>query len=45
MTNPLLQDWDTPHGLAPFERIEDAHFAPALDLWGQDTDLVLIEDF
>lgn len=30
-TNPLLSDWDTPFGLPPFERIEDAHFAPALD--------------
>jgi peptidyl-dipeptidase Dcp len=31
MTNPLLQDWDTPFALPPFDRIEDAHFAPALD--------------
>ena len=31
MTNPLLQDWDTPFGIAPFDRIEDAHFAPALE--------------
>ena len=21
MTNPLLADWTTPHGLAPFDRI------------------------
>jgi len=27
--NPLLSDWDTPYALAPFDRIEDAHFAPA----------------
>ncbi|TBX28778.1 M3 family metallopeptidase [Nioella sediminis] len=31
MTNPLLQDWDTPFALPPFADIEDAHFAPALD--------------
>ncbi|QGX97346.1 M3 family peptidase [Roseovarius faecimaris] len=29
MTNPLLQDWDTPFDLAPFDAVEDAHFAPA----------------
>ncbi|WP_204113576.1 M3 family metallopeptidase [Shimia biformata] len=29
MTNPLLQDWDTPFGLAPFDSISDADFAPA----------------
>ena len=31
MTNPLLETWDTPFGLPPFDRIEDAHFAPALE--------------
>ena len=31
MTNPLLHDWDTPFGLAPFERISDEDFAPALE--------------
>jgi len=31
MTNPLLQDWDTPFGLPPFNLIEDDHFAPAVD--------------
>ncbi len=31
MTNPLLADWDTPFGIAPFARISDADFAPALD--------------
>jgi peptidyl-dipeptidase Dcp len=30
-TNPLLQDWDGPFGLPPFDAIEDAHFGPALD--------------
>ena len=29
-TSPLLQDWDTPHGLPPFEQIRPEHFAPAL---------------
>jgi peptidyl-dipeptidase Dcp len=27
--NPLLNDWDTPYRMAPFDRIEDGHFAPA----------------
>jgi len=31
MTNPLLQDWDTPFKLAPFDRISDDDFMPALD--------------
>ena len=31
MTNPLLQDWDTPFGIAPFDDISDTDFAPALD--------------
>ncbi|MCH2163195.1 MAG: M3 family metallopeptidase [Marinovum sp.] len=29
--NPLLADWQTPFGIAPFAEIEDSHFAPALD--------------
>jgi peptidyl-dipeptidase Dcp len=29
--NPLLHPWDTPHGLPPFDRIEAAHFPPAID--------------
>ncbi|SDO27883.1 peptidyl-dipeptidase Dcp [Lutimaribacter pacificus] len=31
MTNPLLQDWDTPFEIAPFDRIADTDFAPAFD--------------
>ncbi|MEI4196766.1 M3 family metallopeptidase [Roseovarius sp. E0-M6] len=31
MSNALLQDWDTPHRIAPFDRIADADFAPAFD--------------
>jgi peptidyl-dipeptidase Dcp len=31
MTNPLLQDWDTPFELAPFDKISDSNFEPALD--------------
>ncbi|MDP4991415.1 MAG: M3 family metallopeptidase, partial [Marivita lacus] len=31
MTNPLLETWETPFGLPPFDRIEDAHFAPAIE--------------
>ncbi|MFK7837665.1 MAG: M3 family metallopeptidase [Sulfitobacter sp.] len=31
MTNPLLADWNTPFGLAPFDRVKDEDFAPALE--------------
>ena len=31
MTNPLLQDWNTPFGLPPFDKITDDDFAPAVD--------------
>ncbi|MEX1234037.1 MAG: M3 family metallopeptidase [Roseovarius sp.] len=31
MTNPLLGTWDTPFAIAPFDKIEDADFAPALE--------------
>ena len=27
--NPLLQDWDTPFQIAPFDKISDSDFAPA----------------
>ena len=28
--NPLLQDWQTPHGLPPFALLQPEHFEPAL---------------
>ncbi|HKL63658.1 MAG TPA: hypothetical protein VJ883_09845, partial [Woeseiaceae bacterium] len=28
--NPLLADWDTPHGVPPFDRIRPEHYLPAL---------------
>ena len=31
MTNPLLQDWTTPFEIAPFDKIADDDFAPALE--------------
>ena len=31
MTNPLLQNWSTPFEIAPFDRISDDDFAPALE--------------
>ena len=31
MTNPLLEDWTTPFGIAPFDAIADDHFGPAVD--------------
>ncbi|HYN58514.1 MAG TPA: M3 family metallopeptidase [Rubrivivax sp.] len=30
--NPLLEDWDTPYGLPPFDAIRAEHFAPALQV-------------
>lgn len=27
--NPFLEDWTTPYGVPPFDRIEDGHFMPA----------------
>jgi len=29
-TNPLLQDWQTTHGLPPFAQLQPGHFEPAL---------------
>ena len=29
--NPLLQPWDTPYGLPPFDRVRPEHFEPALE--------------
>ena len=29
-TNPLLEDWNTPYGIPPFDQIEEADFVPAL---------------
>lgn len=29
--NPLLAPWTTPHGVPPYDRIEDAHYRPAFD--------------
>ncbi|MDX2265205.1 MAG: M3 family metallopeptidase [Hyphomicrobiales bacterium] len=31
MTNPLLDDWTAPYGLAPYPLIEPEHFPPAFD--------------
>ncbi len=30
--NPLLDDWTTPHGLPPFDRVRAEHFVPAFDV-------------
>ncbi len=29
--NPLLQEWDTPYGVPPFDKIKDEHYEPAFD--------------
>ena len=34
--NPLFEDWTTPFGLPPFDRIRPAHFPPALDRFMAD---------
>jgi peptidyl-dipeptidase Dcp len=31
-SNPLLQTWDTPYGLPPFEAVRPEHFEPAFDV-------------
>ncbi|MBY6201338.1 M3 family metallopeptidase [Maritalea mobilis] len=31
MTNLLLENWNTPFDLPPFDKIEDAHFGPAME--------------
>lgn len=28
--NPFMEQWDTPYGLPPFDRIDDAHYMPAM---------------
>lgn len=30
MDNPLLQEWTTPHGVPPFDKIKPDHFLPAI---------------
>lgn len=30
--NPLLQEWDTPFGIPPFEQVEDRHYLPAFEV-------------
>ena len=29
-SNPLLEEWDTPFGTPPFDKIESRHYLPAL---------------
>ena len=29
--NPLLQTWDTPYGIPPFEQVADEHYLPAFE--------------
>lgn len=31
MSNPLLEAWDTPHEVPPFDRITEEHYLPAFD--------------
>jgi len=32
MSNPLLSDWNTPFGIAPFDQIVDENFSPAFEV-------------
>jgi peptidyl-dipeptidase Dcp len=32
LANPLLEAWDTPYGLPPFDRVKPEHFVPAFDV-------------
>jgi len=34
--NPLLQEWDTPYGVPPFDQIKDEHFEPAFEVAMQE---------
>ena len=29
-TNPFFEEWDTPYGIPPFEKIKEAHYLPAI---------------
>jgi len=29
-TNPFLQEWDTPYGIPPFDKIRECHYLPAV---------------
>jgi peptidyl-dipeptidase Dcp len=31
LSNPLIQEWDTPHGIPPFALIKDDHFREAME--------------
>ena len=31
MSNPFFEEWDTPFGIPPFDRIKDADYKPAFD--------------
>ncbi|MET0202970.1 MAG: M3 family metallopeptidase [Casimicrobiaceae bacterium] len=44
--NPLLQSWDAPDALPPFDRVRAAHFAPAFEsaVVAHDTEIAAIAD-
>ncbi len=46
ITNPLLEQWDTPFGVPPFDEIEDEHYMPALrtGMAEQQTEIAAIVD-
>ncbi len=46
MKNPLLIEYQTPHGVPPFDRIENRHFVPAFEegIRRQEAEIALIVD-
>src|SRR5947209_15507142 len=44
--NPFLENWTTPFGMPPFDRIRPEHFPPAFDrgMEEQTADIAVIED-
>jgi peptidyl-dipeptidase Dcp len=44
--NPFFEEWDTPYGIPPFDRIRDVHYAPAFDRGIEElrADIAVIRD-
>ncbi|GAB4184526.1 MAG: M3 family metallopeptidase [Wenzhouxiangellaceae bacterium] len=46
--NPLLETWDTPYGVPPFDRIDNDHYQPALEqamaIHRQEMDAIAAQD-
>lgn len=42
MSNPILEVWDTPFGVPPFDKIKPSHFMPALEIAMKEHDAELL---